>query len=67
MGDYTTEKKFVVAEGDAGELYIFLTAKKDARPVRRRLFMTGATTRCFCATANRKSFWIIFIRTFERN
>ena len=30
MSDYTTEKKFVVAEGDAGELYIFLTAKKDA-------------------------------------
>lgn len=29
MSEYMTEKKFVVAEGDAGELYIFLTAKND--------------------------------------
>ena len=29
MSDYSTEKKFVVAEGDAGEIYIFLSAKKD--------------------------------------
>lgn len=29
MSEYVTEKKFVVAEGDGGELYIFLTAKKD--------------------------------------
>ena len=29
MSDYVTEKKFVVAEGDNGELYIFLSAKKD--------------------------------------
>lgn len=29
MSEYTTEKKFVVAEGDRGELYIFLSAKSD--------------------------------------
>ena len=27
MSEYTTEKKFVVAEGDNGELYIFISAK----------------------------------------
>lgn len=30
MSEYTTEKKFVVAEGDDGELYIFISAKSDA-------------------------------------
>ncbi len=29
MSEYTTEKKFVVAEGDGGELYIFITAKSN--------------------------------------
>ena len=29
MSEYTTEKKFVVAEGDDGELYIFISAKSD--------------------------------------
>ena len=27
MSEYTTEKKFVVAEGDDGDLYIFISAK----------------------------------------
>ena len=27
MSDYSTEKKFVVAEGDDGDLYIFISAK----------------------------------------
>ena len=29
MNEYTTEKKFVVAEGDDGVLYIFISAKSD--------------------------------------
>ncbi len=29
MNEYVTEKKFVVAEGDDGELYIFISAKSD--------------------------------------
>ena len=29
MSDYVTEKKFMVAEGNGGELYIFISAKAD--------------------------------------
>ena len=29
MSGYTTENKFVIAEGDEGDLYIFLQAKKE--------------------------------------
>lgn len=28
LKDYETEKKFMIAEGDTGELYIFISAKK---------------------------------------
>ena len=63
MSEYVTEKKFVVAEGDGGELYIFLTAKKTI-PLRRKSFMTAKTMPFFCVTANKRSFWIISIPIF---
>ena len=30
MTEFTTEKKFMVAEGEEGEIYIFIEAKKDS-------------------------------------
>lgn len=45
----------MVAEGDGGELYIFLTAKKTI-PLRRKSFMTAKTMPFFCVTANKRSF-----------
>ncbi len=40
MSEYTTEKKFVVAEGDKGELYIFIGAKSE-KPSSPQIFYDG--------------------------
>lgn len=40
MSDYTTEKKFVVAEGSQGQLYIYLTAK-DNNPTAPQIIYDG--------------------------
>ena len=43
-GGYTTEKSFYVAEGEEGELYVFLKAKNTTKPSCRVI-----TTACFNA------------------
>ena len=48
MSGYTTENKFVIAEGDEGDLYIFLQAKKE-HPDEPRVIYDGydhAERRC---------------------
>lgn len=49
MSAYTTEKKFVIAEGDGGELYFFLQAKKD-HPDEPRIIYDGLDHAIFMRT-----------------
>lgn len=53
MSEYTTEKKFVVAEGDAGELYIFITAKND-KPVMPQIIYDGRDHAVFLRNNDQK-------------
>ena len=40
MTEYTTEKKFVIAEGEEGDIYVFLQAKKE-HPDEPRIIYDG--------------------------
>ena len=53
MSEYTTEKKFVVAEGDAGELYIFLGAKNET-PAAPQIIYDGADHAIFVRNQSQK-------------
>nr|QIM10345.1 hypothetical protein PlAlph_0990 [uncultured Alphaproteobacteria bacterium] len=53
MSEYTTEKKFVVAEGDAGELYIFITAKND-KPATPQIIYDGRDHAVFLRNGEQK-------------
>jgi len=53
MSEYTTEKKFVVAEGDAGELYIFITAKND-KPASPQIIYDGRDHAVFLRNGEQK-------------
>ena len=53
MSEYVTEKKFVVAEGDGGELYIFLTAKKD-NPAAPQIIYDGKVHAVFLRNREQK-------------
>lgn len=53
MSEYTTEKKFVVAEGDAGELYIFIAAKND-KPASPQIIYDGQDHAVFLRNSEQK-------------
>lgn len=53
MSDYTTEKKFVVAEGDSGELYIFIAAKPD-KPMTPQIIYDGRDHAVFVRNSQQK-------------
>ena len=53
MSEYTTEKKFVVAEGDDGELYIFISAKSDA-PASPQIIYDGKDHAIFVRNSEQK-------------
>lgn len=53
MSEYTTEKKFVVAEGDAGELYIFIAAKND-KPASPQIIYDGRDHAVFLRNSEQK-------------
>ena len=52
---YTTEKSFYVAEGDEGELYIFLKAKNE-EPQAPKSFMMAMIMQFSCAIIIKKLF-----------
>ena len=53
MSDYVTEKKFVVAEGDSGELYVFMNAKHD-KPANPQLIYDGGDHAVFLRNKEQK-------------
>ena len=53
MSEYTTEKKFVVAEGDNGKLYIFIGAKSE-NPSNPQVIYDGMDHAIFVRNANQK-------------
>lgn len=53
MSEYTTEKKFVVAEGDSGELYIFMGAKQD-KPSTPQIIYDGGDHAVFVRNCDQK-------------
>ena len=60
MSGYTTENKFVIAEGDEGDLYIFLQAKKE-HPDEPRVIYDGYDHAIFMRRPEELIFWIISI------
>ena len=53
MSEYTTEKKFVVAEGDGGELYIFIAAKSN-KPSSPQIIYDGRDHAVFLRNSEQK-------------
>ena len=53
MSEYTTEKKFMVAEGDKGELYIFIGAKSE-KPASPQIIYDGRDHAVFVRNASQK-------------
>jgi len=53
MSEYIAEKKFVVAEGDSGELYIFMNAKKD-KPASPQIVYDGGDHAVFIRNQEQK-------------
>lgn len=53
MSEYIKEEKFVIAEGDKGELYIFLSAKKDI-PSAPQIIYDGKDHAIFLRNHNQK-------------
>ena len=53
MSEYTTEKKFVVAEDDNGKLYIFISAKSD-RPLSPQIIYDGKDHAVFVRNSSQK-------------
>lgn len=53
MSEYLKEKKFIVAEGNSGELYIFISAKKE-NPLSPQIIYDGFDHAIFLRNGNQK-------------
>ena len=53
MSGYSTEKKFVIAEGEGGQLYLFIEAKKD-HPEEPRIIYDGQDHAIFIRSPKEK-------------